>query len=196
MTDYFALLDQPRRPWLDQDALKQAFHQKSLTEHPDAQASGGSVSEAEATFAVLNEAHQTLQDPKRRLQHLLALEGHGQTARFSSVPNDIADLFPAIAEATQDAERVTGKAGGATTALGRSLLASELGQVRDRLESLIGRLASLEAEADSELRRISEAFDEHDPETASTLERLYVRYSFLQRWVAQLNEHFARLNSL
>jgi curved DNA-binding protein CbpA len=196
MTDYFALLDQPRRPWLDLDALKQAFHQKSLTEHPDAQAPGGSANDAEATFALLNEAHQTLQDPKRRLQHLVALQGHAPTARFDSVPPDIADLFPVIAQVTQDAERLGEKAANATSALSRSLLASELVHVRDRVESLLARLTSLQAEADSELQRINGGFDEHDSDTVAALHRLYVRYSFLQRWLAQLNEHSARLNSL
>ena len=30
MIDYFALLDQPRTPWLDLDKLKDTFHRKSL----------------------------------------------------------------------------------------------------------------------------------------------------------------------
>ena len=39
MIDYFALLDQPRAPWLDPDKLKDSYHQKTLQAHPDAQAS-------------------------------------------------------------------------------------------------------------------------------------------------------------
>ena len=37
MIDYFALLDQPRVPWLDLNELKNAYYQKTLQAHPDAQ---------------------------------------------------------------------------------------------------------------------------------------------------------------
>ena len=35
MTDYFALLNEPRRPWLDADLLKQTFLTLSAGAHPD-----------------------------------------------------------------------------------------------------------------------------------------------------------------
>jgi len=35
MTDYFALLDEPRRPWLDVSSLKQKFLARSSEVHPD-----------------------------------------------------------------------------------------------------------------------------------------------------------------
>ena len=58
MIDYFALLDQPRAPWLDPDELKDIFHQKTLQAHPDAQASRPGADTTEATFPNLNEAYQ------------------------------------------------------------------------------------------------------------------------------------------
>jgi DnaJ-domain-containing protein 1 len=189
MTDYFALLDQPRRPWLDPEALKQAYHEKTLRQHPDAQASASAAADVEAKFARLNEAHQTLQDPKLRLQHLLALEGQAVTSRFDAVPADLADLFPAIASVTQDATRVSEKAASATSALSRSLLAPELVQVRNRIATLLETLSHLQAAADAELQRISVMFRECDDATAVTLHRLRVRYSYLRRWIAQLEEH-------
>jgi curved DNA-binding protein CbpA len=73
MIDCFALLDQPRAPWLDLDELKEAYHKKTLRAHPDAQANR--TDETDASFASLNEAYQVLQDPKRRLHHLLSLQG-------------------------------------------------------------------------------------------------------------------------
>ena len=88
MTDYFALLDQPRRPWLDPEELKQVFHQKTLEAHPDAQ----TPSDRDETFTRLNEAYQVLREPKRRLHHLLTLEGG--PANDISTPEDIERLFP------------------------------------------------------------------------------------------------------
>ena len=35
MADYFALLDEPRRPWLDPEELKAKFHALTATVHPD-----------------------------------------------------------------------------------------------------------------------------------------------------------------
>ena len=75
MIDYFALLDQPRAPWLDLDELKNTYYQKTLQAHPDAQTTRARADATDATFASLNEAYQVLQDPKRRLHHLLSLEG-------------------------------------------------------------------------------------------------------------------------
>ena len=53
MTDYFALLGQPRAPWLDPAALKEAYHRQTLQSHPDTATPG-----RESDFAGLNEAYQ------------------------------------------------------------------------------------------------------------------------------------------
>jgi curved DNA-binding protein CbpA len=193
MTDYFALLGQPRRPWVDPEALKQSFHDRTLRQHPDAQASPGG--DAEVEFARLNEAHQTLRDPKLRLQHLLALEGHAATSRFEAVPSDLADLFPSIAAVTQDATRVVEKAATVTSALSRSLLTSEIVQVQNRIATTLETLADLHAAADAELQRISATFERCDDATAAMLQRLRVRYSYLRRWIAQLEEHRTALTT-
>ena len=187
MTDYFALLDQPRRPWLDSDALKEVFQRKTLREHPDAQASAAGTGDAEAAFALINTAHQSLQDPKLRLQHLLALEGHAPTSRFEAVPEEIADLFPAIAAVTQDATQLAEKTANAASALSRSLLAGEVMDVRNRIETLLATLIRLHAEADAKLEQLSAGY-QSNAETLSAIHRLYIRYSYLRRWIAQLEE--------
>ena len=193
MTDYFALLDQRRRPWLDSEGLKQAFHRKTLSDHPDAQRSAPDVAYAEAGFAQINDAYHTLQDPKLRLQHLLALEGHTAASRFDSVPDEIADLFPAIAAVTQDAVAVSEKATQATSALSRSLLTAERVQVRSRVDTLLERLRELQSAADTELQELSAVFEASGADTIGALHRLYVRYSYLRRWIGQLEEHQIRL---
>ena len=87
MTDYFALLEQPRMPWLDPAPLKEVFHRKTLEQHPDATAAG-----SEDRFAELNAAYQALQDPKRRLHHLLSLENRAPAAN-QMVPQELQELF-------------------------------------------------------------------------------------------------------
>ncbi len=82
MTDYFALLEQPRRPWLEPTVLQEKYHAQ-------ARVAAGTAS------ADLNKAYQNLRDPKLRLQHLLALEDVG--ANENNVPNDLAELFMDVA---------------------------------------------------------------------------------------------------
>src|SRR5580704_14000879 len=93
--DYFALLGQPRQPWLDAHALKAAFLQQSARLHPDRVQAGNDVDQAAATdrFAELNGAYNCLREPKDRLLHLLELESGAPPANVQSVPADTLDLF-------------------------------------------------------------------------------------------------------
>ena len=83
MIDYFALLEQTRRPWLDAEKLKEKYHELARRAQPDQN---------------LNEAYRVLVDPKLRLQHMLALEGAPPPAT-SEIPPELSDLFMAIAPA-------------------------------------------------------------------------------------------------
>src|SRR5882724_11955433 len=77
MTDYFALLNEPRRPWLDPESLKTKFFERSAAVHPD-RVHGASEAEkqlANQHYVELNAAYNCLREPKTRLQHLLELEG-------------------------------------------------------------------------------------------------------------------------
>ena len=70
--DYFALLDQPRKPWLDVDLLKEKYHARAREAQPDEN---------------LNEAFRVLTDPKSRLDDLLGTPNydnlHGNCARLA-----------------------------------------------------------------------------------------------------------------
>ena len=52
MTDYFALLDEPRRPWLDPEAIRQKFFARSGGVHPD---KIHAASDAEKAVAALSD---------------------------------------------------------------------------------------------------------------------------------------------
>src|SRR5260370_36162164 len=76
MTDYFALLGEPRRPWLEPDSLKARFLALSAEAHPDRlhNAPEAQKQAANQQYAELNSAYRCLREPKERLQHLLELE--------------------------------------------------------------------------------------------------------------------------
>ena len=77
MTDYFALLGEARRAWLEPEKLKEKYFALNRT----------AAAEAE-----LNEAFRVLSDPKLRLHHLLTLEGCELIAG-RPVPPAVAELF-------------------------------------------------------------------------------------------------------
>jgi len=90
MIDYFALLRQPRKPWLDSENLKEQYQQLTLSEHPDLQSDGRA--EAVPTFAAITEGYRILNNPRLRLKHLLTLEGNAP-APSATVPAEVTDLF-------------------------------------------------------------------------------------------------------
>ena len=69
MTEYFALLEEPRRPWIEPDPLKAKFLALSAKTHPDRvhTASEAEKEAASARYAELNAAWQCLGDTRQRL---------------------------------------------------------------------------------------------------------------------------------
>src|SRR5438477_9420256 len=67
--DHFAVLGQPRRPWLDLDQLKQQYQQLTFELHPDRPKGGAD----QADFAAVTEAYRVLSNPRLRVHHLLSL---------------------------------------------------------------------------------------------------------------------------
>src|SRR5262245_19249321 len=77
VADYFALLSQPRRPWLDPEQLKNRFIELSGQLHPDRVHASSSEEKrlAQQNYTEINAAYQCLLHPRDRLAHLLELEG-------------------------------------------------------------------------------------------------------------------------
>ncbi|MGI8436913.1 MAG: DnaJ domain-containing protein [Chthoniobacterales bacterium] len=193
MTDFFALLRQPRQPWLDPEELKEAFHARSLRAHPDARGEGITAGQAEAEFAQLNEAYRVLHDPRRRLQHLLTLEGHPPGSSMGVIPPEVASLFQSVATATQEADKMAARLTAATNPLSRSLLQVGVVQARKGIETALATLRKLSDEAEEELRAMSAGEASAEAERIERLQNLYVRFAFLTRWIAQLEEKRALL---
>jgi curved DNA-binding protein CbpA len=176
MTDYFALLDQPRQPWLEPEQLKQAFHTKTLSLHPDTQ-----PKQSETGFAEINEAYQVLRDPKRRLEHLLDLEGYRPPKRSAVIPKQVEALFPAIASLMRNADVLAGKLREATHALSRSLLKAETLRLQDGLHEAHEKVSRLNADALVELKQLR-------AEDVAELHELYLVFSYCGRWLSELEE--------
>ena len=184
MTDYFVLLEQPRAPWLELPALKEAFHRKTLEQHPDTKPTG-----ADDQFALLNEAYQVLRDPKRRLQHLLELQGAAAAARQQTIPGDLQELFLQIGAGNQRAKSVLEQMRTATTALSRSILKPKAIETLREVQTLRGMIGDRMEGAEQELRQTTST-------QIDALSALHLKFAYLGRWAAQLDELAFQLSAV
>src|SRR5690348_8355916 len=128
--DYFALLEMPRQPWLEEDAVRAQFQRLAAAAHPDG---GGGDS---ARFVALNEAWQTLRSPTTCLRHYLELTNPELLRPSGAMAGSNGDLFMDIAEAQQRATAVAARIAEARTPLARAILEPERIAARERLEQL------------------------------------------------------------
>jgi curved DNA-binding protein CbpA len=183
MTDYFALLGQPRAPWIDPAALKDAYHRKTLQSHPDTAAPG-----RENDFAELNDAYQVLQDPKRRLHHLITLESGAPPSANQAIPRELQELFLLIGALTQRANALLEKTGTASSALSRSLFKPQIVELQKEVGALRDKLRDLDAAANERLREINSTWQSDRAGQLAALSNLYSTFAYVGRWSAQLDE--------
>jgi curved DNA-binding protein CbpA len=188
MIDYFALLDQPRAPWLDLDTLKDSYHQKTLQAHPDVQTKRPGADTPHAAFTSLNEAYQVLQDPKRRLQHLLSLEEAAPSSTDQRIPKQLHDLFPEFGPLTQKANLLLDKIRATSNALSRSLLKPQILEVQTEAKKVREKIQDLSDASLAELRQINPLWAKNPGEQIERLSNLYFAFAYLTRWSTQLDE--------
>jgi curved DNA-binding protein CbpA len=181
MPDHFALLNEPRRPWLDVEELKQKFHALTATQHPDVNASGD--------FAAINHAYQILSDPVKRLRHFLELNAVAALASSTPVvPAQLAELFMRVGTARQTADAFLKKQAQATTPLAQALLASEKFAVLDQLENV---RAVLEQQREPLFEELKNSGSHPD---VRRLAEILAELSYLSKWSEQLREGLLKLS--
>jgi curved DNA-binding protein CbpA len=171
--DYFAMLELPRRPWLEAEVVKASFQRMAATAHPDAGGGPGA-------FAELNAAWQALRDPVTRLRHFLELEHPAALALGRETPGELGDLFMDIADARQAAQGFTGRRQAAFSPLARALLEPERLGVQARLEALAVQVEARQGA----LQNILQQGETMDAELGRCLNGL----TFLGKWEAELRE--------
>jgi curved DNA-binding protein CbpA len=191
MTDHFAVLRQQRRPWLDAQQLKQKYHELARTGHPDRKTPAfeqSSGDEAAPNLAALNEAYSVLSNPRLRLRHLLELDGDASASKTNELTSDLADLFMEAAALIRDFDVVLAQRSRSTTALTRSLGQSEMATINSRADRLLETLSQLYHAANQDLQRVDRMWLSDRAKASVELCRLIQRFSYLDRWMAQLRE--------
>jgi curved DNA-binding protein CbpA len=186
MIDPFAVFGLPRRPWLDEDALKDRFHRLTAEHHPDVQ--GGD----EAQFAEINAAHTTLRDPALRLPCLLALEGIGAHGG-ARIPEDLGQLFMDTGSVRQRFESFLKKEERARSRIAKATLAAEKMAVMDAVDAQIAVLIQRRDALIEEIREIDRAWPGDAASNAQRLANIAHSLAFFGKWLIQLREGYARL---
>lgn len=189
MPDHFAVLAQPRRPWLDEEVLKERFHRASAAFHPDVEGGGAEQ------FSAVNAAYSALRDPVSRLRHLLELEAPDQLARPQAIPSEFADFFMRLADLRGALDRFHKKEVTATSALARALLADERPGLQQRLGILQTELQEAHDRAMADLRALDAAWAAQSSEAAEQLAALHHRLAYLVKWRSQVSESLFKLQS-
>lgn len=192
MTDFFALLGVARRPRLDLEQLKSRFHTLSAEFHPD-RLHAASEAERQAAaqhYTLLNEAQQSLREPKARLHHLVLLERGRKPGDTNSLPESLLTLFAQIGPLLREADALLKQKASASSAVERALASA-------RALPCLERIGTLRTELDAHRQRLEQALAALDadwtdnPVAESVLDRaeqLYHQFGFLDRWAGQLRE--------
>jgi DnaJ-domain-containing protein 1 len=201
MTDYFALLEQPRRPWLDAEVLRAKFLELSANLHPDRVHRLGETERAaaQARYVELNGAYNCLREPKDRLRHLLELESGAAPTDIQHAPSELMDFLTSIGEVCREADKLIAERSGITSRLLKV-------QFFERSQGWIAKLENLRQEITTrrerlmeELRRIDEAWA--SDRTAGSaragalrrLEKLHCLFSYFDRWLGRIQERIVQL---
>lgn len=200
MTDYFALLDEPRRPWLDPDLLKQKFLTLSSGVHPDKihSASEAEKNSASKKFAELNAAYNCLAVPKSRLLHLLELERGAKPKDVQQIPAGLADLFAEVATVCRQADAFLAEKAKAVSPLLQVQFFERAQEWIEKLNGIQKKLTALNEELSAKLKQLDAQWVAADsparPALLDELETLYRLFSYFNRWGGQIQERIVQLS--
>lgn len=205
MIDYFGLLGEPRRPWLEPQALKARFLSVSIQTHPDRVHNESSFTRKAATdtYADLNAAYACLRETKTRLQHLLELEQGSKPKAVQEGPPGMMDVFTQVSQLCRLVDGFLAERNGLHSPLLRVQGFEKGFEWIDKLNALNKQLATRLNELTAELQRMNAVWDEAPPLgsparlSALPLERLEQvcqLCGYLTRWMTQIQERLVQLS--
>jgi curved DNA-binding protein CbpA len=203
MTDYFALLKEQRRPWIDPELLKQKFLTLSAEVHPD-RVHGAPESEkraAQELYTEFNAAYNCLREPKERLAHLLELELGVKPKQVQNVPPDLMNVFLEITSVCREADVFLSQRNAITSPL-LKLQLFERGQgITEKLMALQQKTNSWREELVAQVKAVDadwsknrERKPDENGKSLEVLERVCQLFGYFGRWSAQIQERIVQLS--
>ncbi len=204
MIDAFALLNEPPRPWLDAEALKQKFLPLSSAVHPDRthNAPDAEKQASTARYAELNAAYNTLREPRDRLLHLLELELGAKPKDVQRIPPGTMDLFVEVGQICRDVDAFIAQRGNVTSPLLKVQMFERGMEWTDKLQALQQRINAKRDELTGELQQLNAVWESAptigSPERVAALplerlEQIYRVFSYIARWSEQIQERNVQL---
>ena len=203
MIDYFALFNEPRRPWLDGELLKAKFLQLSAEVHPDRVhgASAADKQRAHERSAELNAAYNCLREPKSRLQHLLELETGARPKQVEQISPGTMDLFMKIGQLCREADGFLAERSKVSSPLLKVQMFERAQAWTEKLTAMQTELSASREKLDGELKQMNASWETAPAGSARSralplaeLERAWRDYSYLVRWSGQIQERLVQLS--
>lgn len=197
MTDYFALLDEQRRPWIDPEKLKGKFLALSAQTHPDRahQSSDAAKLSANRDFSALNSAYNCLREPKDRLRHLLQLEMGGKPEDIRPVAGALMDWHFEVGKVCKSADAVIEQNDAKAPPLAK-VKHFELAQ--EEIEKLTAMRSKLDGLRDGLLAEVQTMNPVWEAASASKplerLEEIYRLLGYAGKWSEQVQERIVQLS--
>lgn len=194
--DHFAVLAEPRRPWLDAEALKTKFHVLSAEVHPDRvhEAAPAEKLAAQQRYTELNAAYQCLREPRSRIRHLLELELGAKPSDLTNIPEDLMNLFFAVGKQLRETNTLLAEKAAASSPLLQVELferaQAAVAPLQELQEQIVARRDLLLAQ----LKTVDANWDRGDRKPTEELLNLWRWLSFYDRWLGQLHDRVAQLS--
>jgi hypothetical protein len=204
VADYFQLLTEPRRPWIDVEELKKKFLAASSELHPDRvhEHSAEEKKSAQDRYAELNSAYRCLIESRDRLAHLLELESGTKPQTIQSAPAAFMDLFIEVGKLCGEVDKFLERKRAAASPLLQVSLFERGQDLADRINELQRKLRGLAADCEAALQQLNLVWKMAppigDPRRVAALpltelEKLYRALSYLSKWSGQLQERLVQL---
>jgi DnaJ-domain-containing protein 1 len=185
----FSFFDLEPAPGLDLAALKERFARETAGTHPDkfAQSAEAERLAAEGRYTALNQAYQTLIDPRARLLALYELTKGEKPRDIQRIPPGTMDLFKEVGELCRSLDDFLERKKATTNRLERAGLMSEELTLQDALTALRMKLETFAATVEAEVAALDQRWRAGDKDL-NALEAVYRKYSYAARWRQQLEE--------
>jgi len=196
VTDYFALLSEQRRPWLDVGSLKSKFLTLSAEVHPDRFHDRSETEKAVATqrYTALNAAHNCLREHRHRIRHLLELELGAKPSDLTNVPDDLMESFFVVGKTFRDVDALLAQKAGATSPMMQVQYFEQSMELVELLNTLSARIAPRRDDLLAELKTLDSIWQTGSTAHTDRLLDIWRLLSFYERWLAQIQERIARLS--
>lgn len=193
--DYFALLDEPRKPWIDTGLLKDKFMEMSARYHPDKfpQATPEERERISARYAELNAAYQCLSHTRDRLLHLIELETGKPPSDVQRIPPGTSNLFMQIGQTYAQAAAFLEKQPQTDSPILKAKRFVEQMEWTDKLTDFQNQLQEISDKLEEELKRMNTDMENGAPLPLERLEEIYRSASYINRWTDQIREKIVQL---